>query len=286
MAVGKRSRSLSSTSALLRHPKLWRAGELARLQAGRDRALPTGFEVLDVELPDQGWPTSGLMELLLPSAGMGELRLLAPALRQLAADPRWIVCIAPPFRLYAPALQQLGLSPEQFLIAHPQDHKDLLWSVERASKSPACACVLAWPDEQRLKLKDTQRLQFAAKQGRTLACLFRPVSARLHSSMAELRLAARELTDNGMAHLDIVKRRGGWPLENLAVPLADTTASGHTPPEIVQQQLALWRAQLETSQGDGERAQREALAADEDLDLTAALPGWHAPAPTSQNLVP
>jgi hypothetical protein len=105
--------------------------------------------------------------------------------------------------------------------------------------------VLAWPDESKLKLKDTQRLQLASKQGRTLTCLFRPDAAHKHSSMAELRLALKSAAP-GEVRLDILKRRGGWPLEDLCMPAADLTASKHATPAVIQEQLELWRATQET----------------------------------------
>ena len=61
------------------HPALWRATQLAR---GR-RGLPTGHAALSAELPDGGWPMGSLVELLSPHPGVGEIRLLRPALSQL-----------------------------------------------------------------------------------------------------------------------------------------------------------------------------------------------------------
>jgi cell division inhibitor SulA/protein ImuA len=185
------------------------------------------------------------MEFMLSSAGVGELRLLAPALRELSRQQRWIAWINPPFIPYAPALTAAGIEIEKILLIHPRSHDDTLWALERAAKSGSCSCVLAWPDESKLKLKDTQRLQLASKQGRTLTCLFRPHAAQKHSSMAELRLAMKSAAP-GEVRLDILKRRGGWPLQDLCMPAADLTASKHATPAVIQEQLELWRATQET----------------------------------------
>jgi protein ImuA len=59
---------------------VWRAAGMG--VAGTART-PTGFATLDQELPDAGWPKSTLIELLVQQAGIGELRLLRPALQVL-----------------------------------------------------------------------------------------------------------------------------------------------------------------------------------------------------------
>src|SRR4051794_18846896 len=53
------------------HPSLWLGHQLGRI--GSD-AVATGFARLDVELPGGGWPRRALAELLLPHAGVGEIR--------------------------------------------------------------------------------------------------------------------------------------------------------------------------------------------------------------------
>ena len=59
------------------HPGLWRASQIG---GAPGRTTASGFDVLDAQLPGGGWPHGVLTELLLPQPGVGELRLLAPAL--------------------------------------------------------------------------------------------------------------------------------------------------------------------------------------------------------------
>lgn len=106
------------------HPALWRAHQLGR----SDRAgLPTGFAALDAELPGAGWPVGALTELLLPHPGVGELRLLAPALaavmRGEGSGPgvspgasRSVMLFDPPAEPCAWALAALGLDVRQWLL--------------------------------------------------------------------------------------------------------------------------------------------------------------------------
>ena len=187
-----------------------------------------------------------MSELLLPTAGIGELSLLMPLLKQLSAQMRWIAWINPPFVPYAPALEAAGVDVSKILLIHPKSHKDALWSLERASRSGTCSLALAWLDEKQLALKDTRRLQLAAKQGNTLTCLFRPEQAAAQSSMAELRLRlgvpeAAGTGDTGPENLQrlkvtVLKRRGGWPVPEMQLPVE--TPRGH---EEIREQLSLWR---------------------------------------------
>jgi cell division inhibitor SulA/protein ImuA len=214
------------------HPALWRAGELAR----EVETTPSGFEALDRHLPGRGWPQAGLCEFMLPTAGVGELRLLLPALRELSRQARWIAWVNPPFIPYAPALRSAGVDIDKILLIHPKNHKDALWALERATRSGTCSAALAWLDEQQLKAGDTRRLQLAARQGNTLSCLFRPDRAREENSMAELRLAIQPAAGEDALSVSICKRRGGWPVPDLQVPLGTSRR-----PAEIKEQLTLWR---------------------------------------------
>ena len=238
---------------LLKHPDLWLAGQLADANTHQQASIATGYTALNEHLPGNGWPAAGLMEFMLKQAGIGELRLLAPALQTLSqTENRWIAWINPPFIPYAPALESVGIDTRKILLIHPRrnppnnshrsHHRDSLWALERACKSSTCSAALAWLDEKKLKLKDTQRLQLAAKKGGTLTCLFRPQTAHKHASMAELRLAVHH-QKNGEVQVDVLKRRGGWPIQNITLPVAQTTGTQHQHPIQIQQQLTLWRAQ-------------------------------------------
>ena len=53
---------------LLEHPALWRGRSAARVPT-----WSTGYPVLDAGLPGGGWPRAGLVEILTPQPGVGEL---------------------------------------------------------------------------------------------------------------------------------------------------------------------------------------------------------------------
>mgnify|MGYP001814001450 CR=1 FL=1 len=257
---------------LLRHPNLWRAGQLAQQNQQQKPGIPSGYKQLDEHLPGKGWPVAGLMEFMLTSAGTGELRLLVPALQQLSHnEARWLTWINPPFIPYAPALQSVGIDTRKILLIHPRTHLDALWALERACKSGSCSMALAWLDEKKLKLKDTQRLQVAAKQGQTSTCLFRPKTALTQSSMAELRLALNPLKP-GQVSVDILKRRGGWPVSNVVLPVAQTTETDYPESVEVQHHLEVWRAFTRQGCANVDQAGSEQTASEE-LFNTSSMAG-------------
>jgi len=201
----------SSLDKLLENPRVWRG----RDQAGRRAGLASGYPELDRHLPGGGWPRESLTEVLTEHYGIGELRLLMPALARLSTEtstqdltePGWIAWVAPPFQPYPPALQQCGIDLSRMLIVRPRDDSEILWSAEQALSSGTCAAVLLWPSI--LDDQASRRLQLAAEKGRSWAIAFRPLAARRQPSAAALRL---ELHPDGQAtRVHILKSRGGRP---------------------------------------------------------------------------
>ncbi|MGQ0834421.1 MAG: translesion DNA synthesis-associated protein ImuA [Gammaproteobacteria bacterium] len=184
---------------LLEHPAVWRGRS-----AGHVETVSSGFLSLDEALPGGGWPRSGLVEILLPHAGIGELALLMPALAALSREPvaRWCAWVSPPFEPFAPALAAHGVALERVLVARAGKP---LWALEQALGSGACAVVLAWVE--RAHPRDVRRLQLATEKGRTLGVLFREPGSARGSTCAALRLALAP-SRNGVL-VTLVKSRGG-----------------------------------------------------------------------------
>lgn len=219
-------------------PDLWRASELPGLRSNgiEPEGVGSGFPMLDNVLFDHGWPRAGLTELLLDDSGIGELSLLAPALASLSKrEERLIAWIAPPFVPFAPALGAAGIDVSKVLLVYPDNHADALWAFEQILKTGACSASLGWLAEHELKFVEIRRLQFAARRGGTWANLFRPATAAGNASPAELRLRlwsrrqpSRPAFRCGGLRLDIVKRRGGWPLSGIELDF-DTDIESHSP---------------------------------------------------------
>ena len=215
----------SLAAGLDQHPGIWRGSELARSACP---GIASGFAALDAELPGGGWPRGALTEILPQHEGIGELRILGPALAQLAAQGKFIAWIAPPYLPYAPALAAAGIDLARVLIVKTAKDGDSLWATEQALRSAACGGVLAWPRD--VRFPQLRRLQLAAEGGRCLAVLFRPTRAAREPSPAVLRIALA--TAAGGLALSILKRRGAPLSRPILLPAlsAPQAAANSSPP--------------------------------------------------------
>jgi hypothetical protein len=185
--------------SLLQHPAIWRGRSAAQVSV-----VPSGFSALDAALPGGGWPSAGLIEILVSHIGVGELTVLLPALATLTrkASARWCTWVAPPFEPFAPTLSAHGLMLDRLFVVRTGQP---MWAFEQSLISGACEAVLAWAP--RAPSRDIRRLQLAAEKGRALGVLFRPVAVAKESSNAVLRVIV-EPTERG-ARVTLLKSRGG-----------------------------------------------------------------------------
>jgi hypothetical protein len=177
------------------------------------RVQPTEFAELDAALPQGGWPFGALTELLLNGYGIGELRLLMPALAALTRAGRYLTLIDPPLLVYPPALAQHWVNLERVVLIRPSgetpsthQHRLGLWAMEQALRCAAVGAVLAWPSHK-LSDKELRRLQLAAEAGRNLGVLYRNLAAAEVASPAALRLALTSVPQG--LQIEIRKCRGG-----------------------------------------------------------------------------
>lgn len=215
-------------SLLRQEPRLWRAASLSTtgLAPGQGASLATGHAELNQQLPGQGWPRGCLTELLVRALGIGEMRLLAPALGLLAQQKKKIIFLAPPHMPYAPALSGLGLSAEAILIIRTQNTADRLWALEQTLRSNAFGALLAWVDEPS-RNESLRRFQLASRTAQGPVFLFRPWSAQNNPSPAPLRLCLLPRRYPGLA-VQIIKRRGPVQLDPVLVnlPIAHPAMQG------------------------------------------------------------
>jgi protein ImuA len=201
------------------HPALWRASQLAQ---GAVRCLDTGYAALSAQLPGGGWPLGSLTELMLQQPGIGEIRLLRPALRQAAQRP--VVLLAPPQIPQGLALAALGLPPGQMVwIRNTGKSGDALWAAEQVLRSGCCGALLLW--QQQIRNENLRRLHLAAQSGDTLFCLMRPLAAAQDASPAPLRLSLR--TAPGGLAIGFIKRRGPQRDAPLFLPLPPSLLQRH-----------------------------------------------------------
>ena len=213
---------------LLAHPSVWRGRSRAAVET-----LATGFAALDAGLPGGGWPRHGLVEILTPQPGVGELYLLLPVLAALsrATPARWCTWVSPPHEPCAPALESHGVALDRMLFVRTNlaataaqysqaltrhssrrrnDGVNMdIWALEQALRSGACGLALAWLP--RASPRAIRRLQLAAEQGRALGVLFRSQRFAQVASPAMLRVLLEPVQEPGRhgARVTLLKSRGG-----------------------------------------------------------------------------
>jgi cell division inhibitor SulA/protein ImuA len=171
---------------------------------------------LSAELPGDGWPLGELVDLLVEQPGVGEMRLLGPALNLLNTRP--IALVRPPHIPDGPGLDHIGLSPDRLLQIKAPKITDALWAAEQILRAGSCAAVLLWAEHA--KTSSLRRLHLAAQSSETLFIMVRPLIALQDSSPASLRLALRPAAE-GLT-VEIVKRRGPIRTEPLSISLQPT----------------------------------------------------------------
>ena len=198
---------------LTTHPqRLWQG-----LNNQQTPGVAAHWPELDLLVGD--WPRGAITEVVSAQDGIGELRLVLPAVAELSQrEARWILWVAPPHIPYPAALAAAGVDLSRMLVLHPRKDQDTLWALELALRSGSCSAVLAWPPA----LQDTQwrRLQLAAEAGNSLAFFFfRQGSAATVPVALRLELhPARQGVD-----VDVRKRRGAMPARGM-VALSDQLA--------------------------------------------------------------
>jgi protein ImuA len=258
------------------HPALWRAHQMG---AAAQRVTASGFDRLDAQLPGGGWPHGVLTELLLAQPGMGELRLLAPALAALAPasragvaaastspaddEGRCVMLFDPPASLSAWALVQAGLCSRHWLVvqarsgqakpthashASPRQARhappllpnaDVLWALEQSLKSGHVGAVLAWLPLH-LRADALRRLQLAAAAHDGPVFIFRDALAASKPSAAPLRLLLQPAGVDGLS-LRLLKRRGPPLAQPLRLVLPSALTPGQQAQAITRQAVGLAR---------------------------------------------
>ncbi|BCF89066.1 translesion DNA synthesis-associated protein ImuA [Paraburkholderia largidicola] len=205
--------SPAATRAEEIHPSLWRASQLAR---GGRRTLDTGYPALAAELPGGGWPIGALVDLLVQVPGVGEMRLLRPALSSMGDRP--IALVQPPHIPDGLGLSYIGLSLDRLLHVKARTSADAFWSAEQILRAGTCGALILWA--QHAQASSLRRLHLAAQSSETLFIMVRPLASAQDSSPALLRLALRPSAEGLI--VDIVKRRGPTRMEPLSIPLQPT----------------------------------------------------------------
>lgn len=231
----------------LPHPAIWRASELGRATTP---CVASGHAPLDAALPGGGWPTRTLIELLLPSPGATEWRLLGPALARClrqGAPARQLLLIGPPHEPHLRGLAAWGIAARHCLWVKAETPRERLWALEQTLKADpeALAAVLAWLPQARPE--QLRRLQTLAAGCRALVFVLRPEEAGTSPSAAPLRLRVAPGAQWERLDVQVLKRQG---------PPLDAALDLFSPPPTLRAVLPLPEGAPAQAGRDGGRRRR------------------------------
>jgi protein ImuA len=206
-----------SAAVVAKLAHVWRGDQMA---SGPSAAIASGHAALDGELPNGGWPTAALTELMLQQPGIGEMRLLQPAFARIAKH-RPIALVQPPHLPQAAAWMAWQLPPEQLLWVRAERSADALWAAEQILRNGSCGALLLW--QAHVRNESLRRLHLAAQASDMPFWMMRPMTAAQNASPAPLRLSLRPAA--GGVDIDILKRRGPQCAGSLFLPLGFVPAS-------------------------------------------------------------
>lgn len=184
---------------------VWRANELAPSQ---QPTVGSGFAQLDAELPNAGWPTGALIEILQTQAGSREWRLLLPALRACGQQGR-IVLVGSPHWPNLAALASMGVPSGNLILVEASQPAERLWAAEQVLRCREVAALMVWlPQARSEQLRRLHLASASHANGKPrLVFAFRPVQAAQESSAAPLRLRLAS-GERQQLEVQIIKRKG------------------------------------------------------------------------------
>ena len=175
-------------------------------QGGTKGQYSTGFQALDVLLPDGGIGDGALVEWLSdgPGSGAGTLAF-AVTVHRLAADPARAACVVvdPSREFYPPAIHRWKHDPDRVIVVHPPNARETLWSVEQALRCPGVGVVVSWLDA--IGAHAFRRLQLAGESGGGVGLLLRPAVYRAEPSWAAVRFLVGALPGRPMDHPEVTR---------------------------------------------------------------------------------
>lgn len=195
----------AALSDLLQKQPIWRDGHSKKTA----HVVATGHAALD-QLLGGGWPQGAITELVSSYPGIGEMRILLPALASISRT-RWVVLVNPPYAPYAPAFSNHGMNLKQLLVVRPGP-EDRLWATEQCLRSPACGAVLSWLEG--IDFRRSRRLQLAAEAGQGCGFIFRD-SDSSQATAAALRLGLS--SSDSALQLTVLKQRGALGRQQLVL---------------------------------------------------------------------
>ncbi len=218
LKTNKNKHELLNKNGLETNKQLW----LCCKYSNKTNVLDTGYPELNQQLHGHGWPLECTNELALDDFGIGELRLLLPALRQLTKQnysQANILWIAPPFLPFAPAFIKEHIDVDKLTIVQTKSIEETLWATEQVLLADCCAAVFSWTGKYNLNMRQLRRLQLATQKTKAWNVLFRHSDCLQQASVSGLRL---QLQSNSYSQLEthIIKQPYRWAGQKCTLSIA------------------------------------------------------------------
>ncbi len=200
--------------------KIWRGSHSKQALNATRKSIDTGYDSINKQLHSRGWPTGNITEFGIQQTGIGELRLLIPALRhvQQSNSQKHIVFIAPPHLPFAPALNKEGVDTNSLTIVRTKTLKDSLWAAEQSLVADCCAVVICWTGSHKIGNRDLRRLQLASENTHSWSVLFRHSRLLEEPSPSGLRIQLR-CNSYSKLEIHILKQPQSWGGQKCTVSL-------------------------------------------------------------------
>ena len=199
--------------------KVWQSKRIPHLKFD---SVNSHFSELNALLSDKGWPLGITTEIGLSQPGIGEMRLLLPALKTLQQKPcsaGHIVWIAPPFTPLSSSLHKEGLDLSLLTIVDTKKIEDTIWAAEQVLLSNSCAAVFVWTGKHYLNNKILRRLQLAVEKSNCWSLILRHQDCLQQPSVSYLRLSL-QTTVLGQLQVDILKQPHSWANQRCILSLS------------------------------------------------------------------
>lgn len=181
------------------------------------RTLPSGHAALDRVLPGGGWPIGSLTEILPVQPGLGEWRLLGPALSTQVGIDAPMLLVNPPHEPGLLGLEAWRVPAEAVHWAQASTQADSLWTIDQALKADCFMAILAWLPH--VPVQALRRLHAVAAHHGGLFYGFREPQAADMASPAPLRLRLSLGACPHPLNIQVLKRRGSPWAQPVVLPI-------------------------------------------------------------------